>query len=65
MATRAGYYASTDNEKVFLISGDKYFDMIAPISDAENISTLQRTAKKKTIFNILLNLLVISICYII
>ena len=47
MATRAGYYASTDNEKVFLISGDKYFDMIAPISDAENISTLQRTAKKE------------------
>ena len=40
MATRAGYYASTDNEKVFLISGDKYFDMIAPISDAENIATL-------------------------
>ena len=65
MATRAGYYASIDNEKNFLISGDKYFDMIAPISDAENVSTLQRTAKKKTIFNILLNLLVISICYII
>ena len=65
MATRAGYYASIDNEKNFLISGDKYFEMIAPISDAENISTLQRTAKKKTIFNILLNLLVISICYII
>ena len=47
MATRAGYYASIDNEKNFLISGDKYFEMIAPISDAENISTLQRTAKKE------------------
>ena len=47
VATRAGYYASIDNEKNFLISGDKYFEMIAPISDAENISTLQRTAKKE------------------
>ena len=35
VATRAGYYASNDNEKIFLVSGDKHFDMIAQIIGKE------------------------------
>ena len=35
VATRAGYYASTENTKIFLISGDKHFDLIAEIIGKE------------------------------
>ena len=35
VATRAGYYASTEDAKIFLISGDKHFDLIAEIIGKE------------------------------
>ena len=35
VATRAGYYASTEDTKMFLISGDKHFDLIAEIIGKE------------------------------